>query len=355
MGTAKRALATLLLFVFALGGIEAAAQTNVVPVQPPEVGTTAGILVEMETGKILWARNDEMPRPPASLTKILTALVVLEHVKLNKPVVITREARYVDGGRIYAEEGWTFSAEDLMWGLLLQSGNDAAIALAQKASPDGGVAGFAKLMNERAAALGARQTNFLNPHGLDEPGHVTSPRDLALIAAAAMRNKDFASMVATKSHDIKWGDGSARTMINGNKMLSRYPGAIGIKTGFTNEAGKALASAVRRDSKTLLAIVLDSPDHYQDSIGLYDWGFTNLPALLASPIGVMRPVDQKAPAPKDAPRGLEVIQFDPSAQAKPEESSAPLVIPLLVLGAVIVAGRRIRERFRPRKETGYAM
>lgn len=303
-------------------------------------------MLDLENGKVLWAREHEAPRAPASLTKMLTALVVLERLKLTDRVAITREARYADGARIYAEEGWTFSVEDLLWGLLLESGNDAAIALGQKASPDGTLEGFVKMMNERAQKLGAIGSSFQNPHGLDAPQHVSTARDLALIASAAMRNKTFASIVATQVHKIPWGDGSQRTFTNGNKLLASYPGAAGIKTGFTNEAGKALASAVRRDGTTLVAVVLGSPDHYKESVLLYDWTFSNLSVLEGNPLGVLQPTVEKAPQ-ADPARGLEVVQYDPRVASRSGGESAILVVPLLVLGGAIIGGRLIRDRMRP--------
>jgi D-alanyl-D-alanine carboxypeptidase len=314
---------------------------------PPAVGMAAGLMLDLENGKILWSREPEAPRAPASLTKMLTALLVLEKLKLTDRVVITHEARYADGARIYAEEGWTFSVEDLLWGLLLESGNDVAVALAQKASPDTTLEGFVKMMNDRAHKLGATGSSFRNPHGLDEPQHVTSARDLALIAGAAMRNETFANMVGTQVHKIPWGDGEQRTFTNGNKLLANYPGAVGIKTGFTTEAGKALASAVRRDGTTLVAVVLGSPDHYQDSILLYDWAFANLPVLEGRPLGVLQLEAQKA-TQADPARGLEIVQYDPRAPTSSGGDSAILVVPLLVLAGVIVAGKWIRDRLRPR-------
>ncbi|HEY8200512.1 MAG TPA: serine hydrolase, partial [Actinomycetota bacterium] len=200
---------------------------------PPHLGMAAGILVDTASGKVLWSHDADVARPPASLTKILTALVVLDRANLDDNVTVTPEARGVDGARIYVEAGWVMPVRDLLWGLLLESGNDAAVALAQKVSPDGTVWGFAKLMNERARELGAVHSTFVNPHGLDAPGHVATPRDLAIIATAAMRNPTFAEMVSTIRHSIAWGDGSTRELTNHNKLLERYPGTIGVKTGFT--------------------------------------------------------------------------------------------------------------------------
>lgn len=346
MKTRGRAVVATALIAVALLGAPGLASADGPPAPP--VGMASGILVELGTGKILWAIHDQTPRPPASLTKMLTALIVLERLKLTDTAVITREARYADGNRIYAEEGWTFTVEDLLWGLLLHSGNDAAVALAQRASPDGTIGGFAALMNARAAQLGAANSAFRNPHGLDEPGHAASARDLALIATAAMRNKVFAKMVAAKTHNIKWGDGNPHTLININKLLSRYPGTVGIKTAYTTEAGRGLASAVRRDTGTLMAVVLDSPDQYKDSIALYDWGFANLPALSANPIGVIRPVTRNQSEQNPATEGLEVIQYDPASNTPGEKESAPLVAPILALTGAIVIGQLIRKRSSPK-------
>jgi serine-type D-Ala-D-Ala carboxypeptidase (penicillin-binding protein 5/6) len=249
----------------------------------------SGILVDMDTGTVLWSRDERAVRAPASLTKIITALVAIEHLNPDDQVTITPEARNAPGSRIYAEQGWTFKARDLLWGLLLQSGNDAAIALAQKASPDGTVAGFMKLENDKLKRIGATDTAFKNPHGYDQPGHVTSARDLALMTMAAMRNPLFKEIVSSRTHAIPWGDGTQHLLINHNKLLSRYPGTIGVKTGYTGDAGNCLASAVSRDGHTLIAIVLGSPSHYVESMALYNWGFANLAALRAASTEVIQP------------------------------------------------------------------
>ncbi|MGH9283421.1 MAG: D-alanyl-D-alanine carboxypeptidase family protein, partial [Acidimicrobiales bacterium] len=264
----------------------------------PGLGMAAGILVDAASGKVVWSQNADAQRAPASLTKVLTALVVLDQANLDDNVTVTPEARAVGGARMYAESGWVMPVRDLLWGLLLQSGNDAAVALAQKVSPDGTVAGFATLMNERAKQLGATRSNFVNPHGLDAPGHLTTARDMAIISSAALRNPTFAQMVATYSHQIPWGDGSSHTLTNHNKLLTRYPGTIGVKTGYTLGAGPSLISAVRRGDHTLIAVVMGSPSqgHYNESTALYDWGFAHLPALLAQPQSILPPPPATAPA-----------------------------------------------------------
>lgn len=320
------------------------------PPAPLPVGAGSGILLELESGKILWAKEEAAPRPPASLTKILTALVVLERADLDEAAPITREARSAPGSRTYAEVGWTFSIRDHLWGLLLQSGNDSAIALAQKVGPDGTVAGFMTLANEKARRIGAQSTNFVNPHGYDEPGHLTTARDLALMTVAAMREPTFAEMVAAKTHNVTWGDGNPHTYINHNRLLWRYPGAIGVKTGFTGGAGHGLAAAARRGDATLVSILLASPDHYGETIALLDWAFANLPALRAAPLGVIRPAVRAEGREESALEGLEIVQIDPgkkpaSRRASPSLTSAPLLSPLLALaGALGIAALIARRR-----------
>ena len=317
---------------------------------PPRVNMSAGILVDLGSGKVLWSRDPDVPRPPASLTKILTALVVLEHADLHDPVTVTLDAREVAGARIYAETGWVMQVQDLLWGLLLESGNDAAVALAEKVSPDGTIAGFAKLMNDKARQLGAVHSTFVNPHGLDAPGHLTTARDLAIITSAAMRNPTFAEMVSTVRQGIPWGDGSTRHLTNHNKLLTRYPGTIGVKTGFTNGAGPSLISAVQRGGNTLLAVVLDAPGqtHYAESVALYDWGFANLPALLAHPESTLpapSSVAGTARARSGANRttqvgGLDVVQLDRPSPVNPDRR------PLTAIGLCVVVAVGIALVFR---------
>lgn len=285
----SRAVITAVLVLMSLAPAAGAAATAPAP-PPPGTTMQAGLLMELESGNVLWARDENAARAPASLTKVLTGLVALENSSPDQPAVISAAARNVRGQRMFAEEGWTMSVGDMLWGLLLQSGNDAAVALAETISPDGTVAGFMRIANARAAELGATDSNFVNPHGLDEPGHQTTARDLALITSAALQNPTFAGMVSSKTHIVPWGGDRDRHMfINHNKLLWNYPGAIGVKTGFTNDAGSCLISAVHRDGSTLIAVVMGSANHYGDSTALYDWGFANLAALKAQSTYSIRP------------------------------------------------------------------
>ncbi|MEX0791364.1 MAG: D-alanyl-D-alanine carboxypeptidase family protein, partial [Actinomycetota bacterium] len=279
-------ISTVLLFACLA---PAALASEASPPAPPDTTMQAGVLLDMESGNVLWAREEKVIRAPASLTKILTGLVAIENSDLNKQGVISNAARTVPGQRMFAEEGWTMTVRDMLWGLLLQSGNDAAISLAETIGPDGTVESFMQMANSRARELGATDSNFVNPHGLDAPGHQTTARDLALITSAALRNPTFVDMVSSKTHVVPWGDGQNHLFINHNKLLWRYDGTIGVKTGFTNDAGNCLISAVQRDGRTLIAVVMGTGNHYAESTALYDWGFANLPALQSSSTYSIRP------------------------------------------------------------------
>ena len=326
---------------------------------PAPLGVDEGILVDASNGKVLWQVNDDQPRPPASLTKILSALVVLQRARLDDTQTVTDEAYNAPGANTYAKPGWTYSVEDMLWGLLLVSGNDMAISLAQRVSPDGTVAGFVQLMNEQAAALGATSTAVVNPHGMDAPGHVSTARDLALLTMVAMKDPTFATMVGTVQHSIPW-DGGQHThlLVSHNKLLTLYPGTIGVKTGYTNGSGNSLASEATHDGHTLLAIVLNakSPAGYNDSKALYDWGFLNFDALEARATDVIVPLtppstepaaSKKADAPLAEAVSRAVSGSRPLRDAIPIDNVLIGVMIASVIGAWILSHRRgINEAYR---------
>jgi D-alanyl-D-alanine carboxypeptidase (penicillin-binding protein 5/6) len=333
MRTVLRACCAFLFATATFVPSAASAQSRVP--EPPATTMASGVVVDLQTKKVLWAKVAEAQRAPASLTKILTALTVLEHANLQDSAAISKAARNAPGGRMYAEEGWTFTVQDLLWGLMLQSGNDAAISLAEKVSPDGSQEGFMKLANAKAASLGATSSSFQNPHGLDHPGHVTTARDLAIITAAAMENPVFVQMVSSKTHVVPWGDGKPHMFINHNKMLWRAPGAIGVKTGFTKGAGNCLVSAMNRNGSTLVAVVLGTPNHYAESISLFDWAYANLDALRANAgTDIRKPMPSKA----FAGEGLDVTRSSTSGIPK-------LLLPAVALLGAVAAGIAFRQRF----------
>ncbi|MDR3085212.1 MAG: D-alanyl-D-alanine carboxypeptidase [Christensenellaceae bacterium] len=239
------------------------------------VAAKAAALIEPYSGRILYLQNGDERLPMASTTKIMTALSALLHGSPEDRVVIDRAAVGVEGSSIYLEAGEEMSVEDLLYGLMLRSGNDAAEALALYAG-QGDRSAFIERMNEDAGALGLENSQFKNPHGLPAEGHYTSAADLAKISAAAFRQPLFRAIVATERHTIPWSTHDFdRVMRNKNKMLSLYEGANGVKTGYTKEAGRCLVSAAERGGMQLIAVVLGCPNWWEESAKLLDYGFAS--------------------------------------------------------------------------------
>lgn len=267
----------------------------------PQAGAEAAFLYDLEGSYVLWSHAPEKLLPPASLAKLVTALVVADHGDLGSQAIITPEARNAEGTRLYAEQGWSFSLEDLLWSLLLNSANDASVAAAQATSPDGTIESFTRLMDAKAKEVGATSSTFGDPTGLDHPGTRSTAKDMALIAAAVIEHPLLSEIVATRTHDIPWGDGSTKTLINQNKLLGQLDGAIGVKTGFTDDAGRTMIAAARRGGTTLISVMLDVSEPTASSGEVLEWGFANLAGLrAASP----ERVERLAPEPS---HGLEVV------------------------------------------------
>ncbi len=249
----------------------------VVPAGAPEmpaVTAEAAVLMDVASGRLLYAKNAHDQRAPASLTKVMTCLLALEAGDLEDTVEVSATASGVGGSSIWLEPGETQTMRDLLYGLMLRSGNDAAEAIAEHIA--GNASDFALLMNRRAAEIGASATHFRNPHGLPASGHVTTAADLALITREALLRPDFREIVATRRHVIPWpGQPWDRTVYNENRLLWLYPGADGVKTGWTEEAGRCLIASATRGGWQLLAVVLDAPEMWTDATSLMDWGFSS--------------------------------------------------------------------------------
>lgn len=234
-----------------------------------ETSATAACVLELGSGRVLYAHNAHTQLPMASTTKIMTALVALERGDMDAPVTCSKNAYGVPGTSIYLNLGETLSLDDMLTGLMLASGNDAAVAIAEHIG--GSVEGFAQLMNARAQEIGAQHTHFITPHGLPQEGHVTTAYDLALIAREAMRRDDFRELVSTQRATIPWENHEYdRVLNNKNKLLSTYEGATGIKTGYTRAAGRCLAFGARRDGMELVGVVLGCADWFDESARLLD-------------------------------------------------------------------------------------
>ncbi|WP_430691832.1 D-alanyl-D-alanine carboxypeptidase family protein [Paenibacillus woosongensis] len=252
-----------------------AAASNKAP-RPPGTHAQAASLIDVKSGRILYSHKGDVEMPVASLTKIMTAIVAIEHGKLDDVVTVTKNAYRKEGSSIYLELGEEMTLENLLYGLMLRSGNDAATAIAEHVG--GSEEGFVHLMNEKVKMLGLKHTQFQNPHGLDAKGHYSSANDLAVITAYSLQNPVFKEIVKTRSKrapnpnnpwDYKWD--------NKNKMLRFYEGADGVKTGYTKTARRCLVSSASRAGQQLAVVTLNDGDDWNDHQKLLDYGFANYP------------------------------------------------------------------------------
>ncbi|WP_241154394.1 D-alanyl-D-alanine carboxypeptidase family protein [Staphylospora marina] len=235
-------------------------------------GARAAILVDAGTGRVLYQKRADEPMPIASLTKIMTAILAIEHGKLDELVTVGPNAVGVEGSSIYLKEGEKIPLETLLYGLMLRSGNDAAVAIAEHIG--GSVEGFVWMMNEKAEFLGLEQTHFANPHGLDAEGHHSSARDLATLTAYALKNPVFSQIVSTEVKTVPWpGEQWHRKFYNKNKMLRFYRWADGVKTGFTKKARRTLVSSATKDGRRLITVTLNDGDDWKDSMMMFEYGF----------------------------------------------------------------------------------
>ncbi len=240
-----------------------------------EVNSSAAsmALIDGDTGELIYSKNCDAKRYPASTTKICTAITVLEnYTLLDLPVPIPDEAVGVEGSSLYLQKGEMLSVRDLLYGLMLQSGNDCAVALAVIVG--GSVDGFVKMMNETAQKAGALNTNFVTPNGLHDDDHYTTARDLCAISYYAMKNDTFREIVATKRHKTPYlNHNYDRNFPNKNKILFNYEGGNGIKTGFTKKSGRCLVSSATRNGKTYICAVLNCGDMFEECMRLMDCAF----------------------------------------------------------------------------------
>lgn len=239
----------------------------------PTTSARSAALYEPETNNFLYKKNFNLRLPMASTTKIMTALLAIEHLDMEKTVKVDDRAIGVDGSSIYLETGEEMSAENLIYALMLASANDAAEALAYEISGD--IESFSALMNERAYTLGARDTNFENPHGLDAGGHYTTAHDLSLISAEALSNPIFRKICSTYKKTIE-SNLKTRTVVNHNKLLRMYEDCIGVKTGYTQLSGRSLVGAAEREGLTLISVTIDAPNDWSDHKALLDFGFNKI-------------------------------------------------------------------------------
>nr|WP_325301662.1 D-alanyl-D-alanine carboxypeptidase family protein [uncultured Dysosmobacter sp.] len=244
------------------------------------VSTSAAsaILMDADSGRVLYAQNADAKMLIASTTKIMTALVAIREGTLSDTVRVSSAAAGTEGSSMYLRAGEELTLETLLYGLMLCSGNDAAVAIAEHVG--GSVAAFAKKMNETARELGMDNSSFANPNGLDAEGHYSTARDMARLACAAMENETLARIVSTRSVTI-----GGRTMTNHNKLLGYLDSCVGLKTGYTRAAGRTLVSCAQRNGQRLVAVTLQDGNDWADHQALYEYGFSAYPARRAATLG----------------------------------------------------------------------
>lgn len=254
----------------------------VVSAETLSVSASSAILYEPTTGMVLYEKNADERRAMASTTKLMTALLAAEWCDPEREITVTAEAVRVEGSSLGLRAGDTLTMRDLLTGLLLVSGNDAANVVALTMCDS--LPAFADRMNARARELGMNDTGFVTPSGLDADGHFTTARDMAKLAAAVLENKLLADICGKVTATVHVGDPPApRTLTNHNRLLSTYEGTVGLKTGFTKKAGRCLVSAVRRNGVTLIAVTLRAPNDWNDHKVLYDYGFGQVESVALPP------------------------------------------------------------------------
>lgn len=231
------------------------------------ISAQRAILMDAQTGRVLFEKNADERSLIASTTKIMTALIVCEQCNVLDRMKIPKEAVGIEGSSMYLQEGEVLTVQELLYGLMLRSGNDAAVALAIYCA--GTVEGFAELMNDKARTLGMTGSHFENPNGLDSPGHFSTARDMAVLAAYAMNNPIFAQTVSTKTVHV-----GNRCLRNHNKLLWQVEGTDGVKTGFTKAAGRILVSSATRQGRRLIVVTINAPNDWQDHKMLLNDGFS---------------------------------------------------------------------------------
>lgn len=241
------------------------------------IGTSAvsAIVIETSGNSVIYQKNAYKKMPMASTTKIMTALCAIEAGNIDRTVTVNKNAVGIEGSSIYLQKGEKLTLRDLLYGLMLNSGNDAAVAIAYEVS--GGIDEFALLMNKTAQKIGCKNTHFENPSGLDGKEHYTTAYDLAIITSYAMKIPAFAQIVSTYKKSIPNGDKTYdRQLKNHNKLLNMYDGCTGVKTGYTKKCGRCLVSSAKRDGVELVAVTLNDGDDWNDHIKMLDYGFESV-------------------------------------------------------------------------------
>jgi len=306
----------------------------------PNVSASTAILMDQQTGKVLWSKNPHWQRPIASLTKIMTAILVLENSDLDASLTVSQAAMRTGGSSMYLRSGDTYGIRDLLYGLMLLSGNDAAVALAEYVG--GSVPRFVSYMNKKATMLGALNTTFANPHGLPAESHYSTAHDMALITRHALSIPEFATLVASQQARICDPiGGELYSIYNKNRLLWEFAGANGVKTGYTLAAGRCLVASAAREDRQVIAVILDGPQLWEDAKALLSYGLEEYENVLVKhrgqlvgTAGVVGGIDAIVPVVVDRdlwvtiPRGskgtISIDYYVNSKIAAPVEFWAPV-------------------------------
>ena len=268
----KKVWLIICLFLF-IPGVFAETKADLAP------NSKSAILMDFDTGKILYSKNDNEVLPPASMTKIMSMLLIMERIdnktlSLTDEVTISENAASMGGSQVFLQAGETYKVEELLKGIAIASGNDAVVAMAEKIS--GSVSDFVALMNEKAKSLGLTNTKFLNPHGLDTEGHVTTARDMAIIAKELIKHTSILKFTSIYEDYLKKSDGSSIWLVNTNKLVRFYDGVDGLKTGFTKNAGYCLTSTAKKNNTRFITVVMGaetSDKRSSDTVNMLNYGF----------------------------------------------------------------------------------
>lgn len=282
--------------------------------EPEDLSAESTILINADTGEILYRKNPYEERAMASTTKIMTTLITLEEGQLDRRFVVDSMAIRVEGTSMGLQEGDIVTRRALCYGMLLPSGNDAANAAAVSISGD--ISAFAEKMNKKALEIGMNNTSFANPSGLDADGHYSTAYDMALLTRYALKNEEFRNICGLSSASLEYGNPPyKRTLYNSNKLLNLYEGCIGVKTGFTDNARRCLVSAAERDGVTLIAVTLNAPDDWNDHEKLLDYGFSLLSPMEITPESFTLPVfGGKETKISVSPEKNEIIGISPGSE-----------------------------------------
>lgn len=268
----KKVWLIICLFLF-IPGVFAETKADLAP------NSKSAILMDFDTGKILYSKNDNEVLPPASMTKIMSMLLIMERIdnktlSLTDEVTISENAASMGGSQVFLQAGETYKVEELLKGIAIASGNDAVVAMAEKIS--GSVDDFVALMNEKAKSLGLTNTKFLNPHGLDTEGHVTTARDMATLARELIKHTSILKFTSIYEDYLKKSDGSSIWLVNTNKLVRFYDGVDGLKTGFTKNAGYCLTSTAKKNNTRFITVVMGSETsdkRSSDTVNMLNYGF----------------------------------------------------------------------------------